>query len=76
MFGDYFWRHRALSQAAASVRALTYCDLHVIKRDHLLEVLEFYRAFGNSFSRNMTLTYNLREKVCFCLSVLVIGRSS
>ncbi len=47
----------------ANVRALTYCDLHVIKRDRLLEVLDFYQAFANSFARNLTLTYNLRHRV-------------
>ena len=29
----------------------------------LLEVLDFYRAFANSFARNLVLTYNLRHRV-------------
>jgi hypothetical protein len=45
------------------VRALTYCDLHTIKRDKLLEVLDFYQAFANSFARNLVLTYTLRHRV-------------
>ena len=45
------------------MRALTYCDLNVIKRDKLLEVLNFYQAFALSFSRNIQLTYNLRHRV-------------
>jgi len=40
----------------------TYCDLNVIKRDKLLEVLNFYQAFALSFSRNIQLTYNLRHR--------------
>lgn len=64
VFGDSFWKDTALGQSAANVRALTYCDLHTIKRDRLLEVLDFYQAFANSFSRNLILTYNLRHRVC------------
>lgn len=63
VFGDCFWKEPTLGQSAASVRALTYCDLHCIKRDRLLEVLDFYHAFANSFARNLLLTYNLRNRV-------------
>lgn len=54
-----------MGQSAANVRALTYCDLHAIKRDKLLEVLDFYQAFANSFARNLVLTYNLRHRLIF-----------
>lgn len=63
VFGDSFWKDSAVGQSAANVRALTYCDLHTIKRDKLLEVLDFYQAFANSFARNLILTYNLRHRV-------------
>lgn len=63
VFGDIFWKEVTLAQACANVRALTYCDLHVIKRDALQKVLEFYTAFSNHFSRNLLLTYNLRKRV-------------
>ena len=63
VFGDVFWKEVTLAQACANVRALTYCDLHVIKRDALQKVLEFYTAFSNHFSRNLLLTYNLRKRV-------------
>jgi potassium voltage-gated channel Eag-related subfamily H protein len=63
VFGDSFWKDTAIGQSAANVRALTYCDLHTIKRDKLLEVLDFYQAFANSFARNLVLTYNLRHRV-------------
>ena len=41
VFGDVFWKEATLAQSCANVRALTYCDLHVIKRDALQKVLEF-----------------------------------
>jgi len=65
VFGDVFWRELTVGQAAANVRALTYCDLHTIKRERLLEVLSFYQAFANSFARNMILTFNLRHRIIF-----------
>ncbi|KAH3853303.1 potassium voltage-gated channel subfamily H member 1-like [Dreissena polymorpha] len=65
VFGDNFWKEGSYGQSTANVRALTYCDLHTIKRERLLEVLEFYHAFANSFARNLTLTYNLRHRIIF-----------
>ncbi|XP_012589661.1 PREDICTED: potassium voltage-gated channel subfamily H member 1 [Condylura cristata] len=65
VFGDVFWKEATLAQSCANVRALTYCDLHVIKRDALQKVLEFYTAFSHSFSRNLVLTYNLRRRIVF-----------
>nr|XP_032645079.1 potassium voltage-gated channel subfamily H member 5 isoform X2 [Chelonoidis abingdonii] len=63
VFGDIFWKETTLAHACANVRALTYCDLHIIKREALLKVLDFYTAFANSFSRNLTLTCNLRKRL-------------
>ncbi|XP_065113281.1 potassium voltage-gated channel subfamily H member 5a isoform X2 [Paramisgurnus dabryanus] len=65
VFGDVFWKESTLAHACANVRALTYCDLHVIRREALLKVLEFYTAFANSFSRNLFLTCNLRKRIVF-----------
>ncbi|KAG3261322.1 potassium voltage-gated channel subfamily H member 5 [Ictidomys tridecemlineatus] len=65
VFGDIFWKETTLAHACANVRALTYCDLHIIKREALLKVLDFYTAFANSFSRNLTLTCNLRKRIIF-----------
>ncbi|GAB6032218.1 hypothetical protein CHUAL_010860 [Chamberlinius hualienensis] len=65
VFGDTFWKDNVAGQSSANVRALTYCDLHSIKRDKLLEVLDFYHAFANSFARNLILTYNLRHRLIF-----------
>ena len=63
--GDVFWKEKTVGKSAAAVRALTYCDLHTIKRERLLEVLAFYQPFANSFTRKMALTYNLRHRVIF-----------
>lgn len=63
VFGDAFWKEPTIGQSCANVRGLTYCDLHSIKREKLLEVLNFYHTFANSFARNLMLTYNLRHRV-------------
>ncbi|RWS11125.1 potassium voltage-gated channel protein eag-like protein, partial [Dinothrombium tinctorium] len=65
VFGDAFWKEPTIGQSCANVRALTYCDLHSIKRDKLLDVLNFYHTFANSFARNLVLTYNLRHRLIF-----------
>uniref|UniRef100_A0AAR2KRN3 Potassium voltage-gated channel, subfamily H (eag-related), member 5b n=1 Tax=Pygocentrus nattereri TaxID=42514 RepID=A0AAR2KRN3_PYGNA len=65
VFGDVFWKETTLAHACANVRALTYCDLHIIRREALLKVLDFYTAFANSFSRNLILTCNLRKRIIF-----------
>lgn len=84
MFGDVFWKETTLAHSCANVRALTYCDLHIIKRDALLKVLDFYTAFANSFSRNLILTCNLRKRVrhislhislMLCISLIVSART-
>jgi len=43
------------------VRALTYCDLHKINRDDLLDVLELYPEFYSHFLNNLEITFNLRD---------------
>ncbi|KAL3091738.1 hypothetical protein niasHT_024320 [Heterodera trifolii] len=65
VFGDEFWKNIKTGQSACIVRALTYSDLHFIKREHLLQVLNFYKAFANSFARNLVLTYNLTNRLKF-----------
>ncbi|EJD75039.1 egg laying defective protein 2 [Loa loa] len=65
VFGDEFWKQLRTGQSAANVRALTYTDLHSIKKNKLMEVLDFYKAFANSFARNLVLTYNLTRRLKF-----------
>ena len=74
MFGDDFWSKNrdSVGQSTANVRALTYCNIHQIRRERLLEVLDFYHPFSISFARNMVLTYNLRHRVCF-VEILFYG---
>ena len=77
VFGDCFWKEPAdVGQAVANVRALTYCDIHLVNREKLLEVLDFYKAFAQSFSRNLILTYNLRNRVSQHHSVRNITKKS
>lgn len=76
VFGDAFWlypEHLELANkdtnqlpeytSTANVRALTYCDLHAIKREGLMRVLNSHRQFRTSFSNKLVLTYNLRNRV-------------
>lgn len=65
VFGDEFWKTAKTGQSAANVRALTYTDLHMIKKENLMHVLTFYKAFANSFARNLVLTYNLTSRLKF-----------
>lgn len=43
------------------MRALTYCDLHKIHRADLLEVLDMYPAFADTFWNKLEVTFNLRD---------------
>ena len=48
-------------KSAFNVRALTYCDLHKIVRDDLLEVIDMYPEFAQSFCQNLKITLTLRD---------------
>ena len=63
VFGDDICHEPNVGQSAVDVIALTYCDLHWIQRDALIEVLEFYPEFANKFTKNLVLSYNLRDEV-------------
>jgi potassium voltage-gated channel Eag-related subfamily H protein len=65
VFGDAQWREHKLAKSAVHVRALTYCDIHMINVEKLKEVLEFYKAFAQTFARNLTLTYDLSKRTVF-----------
>ncbi|XP_058502162.1 potassium voltage-gated channel subfamily H member 6-like [Solea solea] len=49
-------------KSSADVRALTYCDLHKIHREDILEVLEMYPEFCEYFWSNLEITVNLRNE--------------
>ncbi|CAH1998838.1 unnamed protein product [Acanthoscelides obtectus] len=61
IFGENPCLHPTLGKSSCNVRALTYCDLHKIHRDDLLDVLEMYPEFYNHFLNNLEITFNLRD---------------
>ena len=65
VFGDAQWRENTLAKSAVHLRALTYCDIHFINIEKLKDVLEFYKAFSQTFSRNLVLTYDLSRRTIF-----------
>ncbi|KAL1500726.1 hypothetical protein ABEB36_006173 [Hypothenemus hampei] len=62
IFGENPCLHTTIGKSACNVRALTYCDLHKIHRDDLLDVLELYPEFFNHFLTNLEITFNLRDE--------------
>uniref|UniRef100_A0A8C2UWG5 Potassium voltage-gated channel subfamily H member 6 n=1 Tax=Chinchilla lanigera TaxID=34839 RepID=A0A8C2UWG5_CHILA len=61
IFGEPVSLHDRPGKSSADVRALTYCDLHKIQRADLLEVLDMYPAFADSFWSKLEVTFNLRD---------------
>lgn len=61
IFGEQISLYARPGKSSADVRALTYCDLHKILRDDLLEVLDMYPDFSDSFWSNLEITFNLRD---------------
>ena len=61
IFGENPLKYPTVGKSSCNVRALTYCDLHKIYRDDLLDVLEMYPEFKESFSQNLEITFNLRD---------------
>ncbi|XP_019759166.1 potassium voltage-gated channel unc-103 isoform X4 [Dendroctonus ponderosae] len=61
IFGENPCVHHTIGKSACNVLALTYCDLHKIHRDDLLDVLELYPEFFNHFLTNLEITFNLRD---------------
>uniref|UniRef100_A0A3P9IWD1 Potassium voltage-gated channel, subfamily H (eag-related), member 6a n=1 Tax=Oryzias latipes TaxID=8090 RepID=A0A3P9IWD1_ORYLA len=61
IFGEPISLYGRPSKSSADVRALTYCDLHKILRDDLLEVLDMYPDFADMFWNNLEITFNLRD---------------
>lgn len=49
-------------KSAYTVRALTYCDLHKILREDLIEVIDMYPEFAQSFCQNLKITLTLRDE--------------
>ncbi|XP_053722508.1 potassium voltage-gated channel subfamily H member 6 isoform X1 [Synchiropus splendidus] len=61
IFGEFIHLYDEPGKSSSDVRTITYCDLHRIPRDDLLEVLDIYPAFADNFWRNLEITCNLRD---------------
>ncbi|XP_076628173.1 potassium voltage-gated channel seizure isoform X12 [Colletes latitarsis] len=62
IFGENPCIYPTVGKSSCNLRALTYCDLHKIHRDDLLDVLALYPEFANHFSQNLEITFNLRDE--------------
>uniref|UniRef100_A0A8C4SJI7 Potassium voltage-gated channel subfamily H member 6 n=1 Tax=Erpetoichthys calabaricus TaxID=27687 RepID=A0A8C4SJI7_ERPCA len=60
-FGEPISLYARPGKSNSDVRALTYCDLHKIQREDLLEVLDMYPDFSDNFWSNLEITFNLRD---------------
>uniref|UniRef100_A0A3Q1B993 Cyclic nucleotide-binding domain-containing protein n=1 Tax=Amphiprion ocellaris TaxID=80972 RepID=A0A3Q1B993_AMPOC len=68
IFGEMIHLYTKPGKSCADVRALSYCDLHTIQREEILEVLDMYPEFADHFLTNLELTFDLRdEKVIIIL---------
>ncbi|XP_043215612.1 potassium voltage-gated channel unc-103-like isoform X6 [Amphibalanus amphitrite] len=74
IFGENPLKYPTVGKSSCNVRALTYCDLHKIYRDDLLDVLEMYPEFKESFSQNLEITFNLRDEECAGVDPAVLSR--
>ncbi|XP_076601120.1 voltage-gated inwardly rectifying potassium channel KCNH6-like [Chaetodon auriga] len=63
IFGEPINSYVLPGKSSADVRALTYCDLHKIYREDMLEVLDMYPEFCEYFWSNLEITFNLRDQV-------------
>ncbi|XP_070800702.1 voltage-gated inwardly rectifying potassium channel KCNH2-like [Pituophis catenifer annectens] len=61
IFGEPLNLYARPGKSNTDVRALTYCDLHKIHREDLLEVLDMYPEFSDHFWSNLEITFNLRD---------------
>ncbi|GIY91542.1 potassium voltage-gated channel unc-103 [Caerostris extrusa] len=62
IFGENPCIHTSVGKSRCNVRALTYCDLHKILREDLLDVLDMYPEFQETFSANLEITFGLRDE--------------
>ncbi|XP_041367851.1 potassium voltage-gated channel unc-103-like [Gigantopelta aegis] len=62
VFGENLWSNDVIGKSSCNVRALTYCDLHKIHRDDLIEVLDMYPEFAVHYMKNLEITFELRDE--------------
>ena len=70
VFGEDICKHETVGKSSCNVRALTYCDLHKIHRNDLLEILDMYPEFAEEFRKNLEITFDLRDVSLQCLYAL------
>ncbi|XP_038592483.1 potassium voltage-gated channel subfamily H member 6 [Micropterus salmoides] len=61
IFGEPIHLYDEPGKSNSDVHTITYCDLHRIRRDDLLEVLDIYPDFADNFWRNLEITFDLRD---------------
>ncbi|KAM8905580.1 voltage-gated inwardly rectifying potassium channel KCNH7-like isoform 1-T1 [Spinachia spinachia] len=62
IFGEMIHLFTKPGKSSSDVRALSYCDLHTIQREEILEVLDMYPEFADHFLTNLELTFDLRDE--------------
>ncbi|XP_058805010.1 potassium voltage-gated channel unc-103 isoform X2 [Phymastichus coffea] len=62
VFGENPCIYTTIGKSSCNVCALTYCDLHKIHRDDLLDVLALYPEFAQHFIQNLEITFNMRDE--------------
>ncbi|KAJ3608460.1 hypothetical protein NHX12_025507 [Muraenolepis orangiensis] len=60
VFGEPIHLHHQPGRSSSHVQAVTYCHLHRILREDLLEVLDLYPDFTNHFWTDLVITLDLR----------------
>nr|XP_054605704.1 potassium voltage-gated channel subfamily H member 6 [Nothobranchius furzeri] len=61
IFGELIHLYDEPGRSNSDVYTVTYCDLHRIPREDLLEVLDIYPRFADNFWRNLEITFDLRD---------------
>lgn len=61
VFGEVIYLYDEPGKSNSDVLTVSYCDLHRIPRDDLLEVLDMYPGFADNFWRNLEITFDLRD---------------
>ncbi|XP_029312589.1 potassium voltage-gated channel subfamily H member 6 [Cottoperca gobio] len=61
IFGEPIHLYDEPGKSNSDVHTITYCDLHRVLRDDLLEVLDIYPSFADNFWKNLEITFDLRD---------------
>uniref|UniRef100_A0A8C4E6L1 Potassium channel, voltage gated eag related subfamily H, member 7 n=1 Tax=Dicentrarchus labrax TaxID=13489 RepID=A0A8C4E6L1_DICLA len=76
IFGEMIHLYTKPGKSCADVRALSYCDLHTIQREEIVEVLDMYPEFADHFLTNLELTFDLRDENSKVISIAGATASS